>query len=99
MALTIWGADCQATSFAAPRHNELAAVFRDLAAFAATVADILDVPPINVDPFGGRVCSLVHPPEQIFELVEPPLQEPVIRPVRGQRTELRAVLRLAAVGA
>src|SRR5260370_21099377 len=49
--------------------------------------------------FRSRVCSLVHPFEQIFEVVEPALPEPghLACPVgeRGPGAELRAIVRLA----
>src|ERR1700722_7898607 len=48
----------------------------------------------------SQYCSLVHPFEQIFEVIEPALPEAghLARPVdqRGQGTELRAIVRLAA---
>src|SRR5215831_3631934 len=88
-----------------PRTYLALADLRGLAAFAAarlaagffaTFADVLDILWRRRRTF--RSQSLVHPLEQIFEVVEPALPEPghLACPVdqRGQGAELRAIVRL-----
>src|SRR6266853_361086 len=70
-----------------------------LACFFATFADFLDVLLATTESVRSGVCLLVHPFEQIFEVVEPALPEAGHLPCpvdqRSQGAELRAIVRVA----
>jgi hypothetical protein len=70
-----------------------------LACFFATFDDFLDVFLATTESVSSQYCSLVHPFEQIFEVVDPALPEAshLACPVdqRGQGAKLRAIVRPA----